>query len=65
MKKFVTNPCPLCGAQMLRLDRSYFCPNEDPHPGGVVLYDDGLMRVAELPRSGTLPTSPKDGGASP
>jgi hypothetical protein len=40
--------CPVCLSGAL-LDMGYYlyCPTEDPHPGGVVVYNDGRVVRAD------------------
>jgi hypothetical protein len=48
--------CPRCGGRMLILNNgsSKYCPNEDAHPGGLVVFPDGRQKTG-------LITTPKEG----
>ena len=41
--------CPQCNGRLYQLDQVLYCPAEDPHPGGLIVYADGgyrtMMRV--------------------
>jgi len=39
--------CPLCHGALYRLDVVLFCPDEDAHTGGLIVYDDGSYRRME------------------
>lgn len=57
--------CPVCrdtDNRMLQMDGYQYCPAEDPHPGGVVVYPDGLTKMSGLAPRGMLAISPKNGG---
>jgi hypothetical protein len=55
--------CPICGGLLYHLDFSRYCPNEDPHPGGAVFFDDGLTLVSGLAIRSKMLSSPKRGGS--
>lgn len=36
--------CPVCDGTTYRLDEAYYCPDEDAHTGGLIIYADGGYR---------------------
>lgn len=67
MQSLEPGQCPVCGSTSLYdLDDSQFCPTEDVHPGGVVVFGDGLTKMSGLaPRSTLVAYSPIKGEAAP
>lgn len=58
-----SNTCPICGdPRMIRMTGAMWCPIEDAHPGGVVVFDDGLTKASGIAPRSKLYVSPKDGG---
>lgn len=55
--------CPFCSGPMYPVGSSAWCPAEDPHPGGVVIYADGLVKKSDLAPRGMVAIPPKNGGA--
>lgn len=47
---------------MIRMPGAMWCPIEDAHPGGVVVFDDGLTKASGIAPRSKLYVSPKDGG---
>jgi hypothetical protein len=57
--------CPICGSTKLyELDASQFCPNEDYHPGGVVIFADGLTLASGLAPCSTIVVEPPNNGGA-
>ncbi len=45
VRRFERGRCPLCNGLIYRLVSSWFCPNEDAHVGGLIIYSDGSYRL--------------------
>jgi len=37
--------CPVCNGVMYDYGRAYYCPAEDPHPGGFLIRKDGIVHL--------------------
>jgi hypothetical protein len=57
---YLPTKCPVCSGRLLDTGRSLYCPAEDPHPGGWLMFDDGLVRTWAIANGDRLKPHPKE-----